>query len=205
MKYTLYTLFLLFFVTGCGSTSMPPKEESDATLPTTTVTTAEEQVDSIVDTDTDVDANTSTPPLPTQEYSTYSNDEIGISFQYQTGIGEPQENRYKEQELLGVSFVNKSDASVPFGLSPSEYPSLRTCADYLTNGFYDGDLKPQNCSSLRVDNRDIVILTFTQGKTNGPSKQIHLQTKKGVWNLSTENTALYTELEKIAQTIQFTE
>lgn len=201
MKYTLFSLTLItLFASGCGTN--PPNLE---TLTQDTKTTSTPVSVTSSDTQTPEPIPVPAPSSTSQTYNTYTNDELGISFQYQAGIGEPQENRYKEQELLGVSFVNTSDASVSFGLSPAEYPSLRTCADYLKNGFYDGDLKPQNCSLIQVDSKDVAILTFTQGRSNGHSKQIHLQTKQGVWNLSTEDAAFYTELEKIARTIQFTE
>lgn len=201
MKYTLFSLTLItLFASGCGTNPPNPEtpiQNTETTSTPVSVTTPDTQIPEPIP--------APTPSSTPQSYNTYTNDELGISFQYQAGIGEPQENRYKEQELLWVSFINKSDTSVRFSLSPSEYPSLRTCTDYLTNGLVDGDMRPQNCSPLRVDNRDMVILTFTQGRSNGPSKQIHLQTKQGVWNLSTADTVLYTEIEKIARTIQFTE
>ena len=132
----------------------------------------------------------------------YESEELGISFEYPTTLGKPQENKYKDTELLSVNFSNDKGTTSTIGLGVADYDTLRTCEDILSKGFYDGDLRASDCETLTINNKTVVLMTFGQSQFGAPSKRADFETKKGIWSFGVTDEKFYDDFLKIIKTLK---
>lgn len=141
-----------------------------------------------------------------QDWKSYQNKQLGISFQYPSKIGTAWENKYKE-DLFALKFLDAQGQPNGIELAPANYEKLRTCEDILSNGFNDGDRMPKDCVTLNIDNHTVVVFTYVAGGRSNSftnaSKSAQFQTNKGVWEFSTMNEGLYSDFMEIIKTLKF--
>lgn len=146
----------------------------------------------------------------TEGLNTYTNQDIGISFQY------PQNNKlfehyYQKQLLFAVKLFDQNENLLDITLAPTNEDTLRTCEDILTNGFNGGDYTPSQCESIVVDSRPMRVLTFGRDELPGEeshqlfldSRHIQFQSQQGVLEFSTATKNLYDDLLILAKSVKY--
>jgi hypothetical protein len=132
---------------------------------------------------------------------TYTNNELGISFEYPNTLGKATEFKDYYDKLSVVRIQGETNLPGDIELYYTESQSLTTCEDAFKYGFPGkGTSFPTKCETrINAKNKTIQVLEF---KENTNTKSILFQTQKGVWNLMTNDENKFDYLTQIGDSIK---
>lgn len=141
---------------------------------------------------------------PTPTMNKYSNQELGLSFEYPVSLGEAEEHTiYKSEDLYYVSFSNEPEhirfSSILSGSQISatdrimEFPECDTLLEQRNEG---GAYYATECSYLDGYDFPVLKLITPKSRFGKGSKTYLIKTKQGIWSLSATDASMYDILDQ---------
>jgi hypothetical protein len=137
------------------------------------------------------------------DWLTYQNEDLGISFQYPSTLGQAHEQTDANGKIRSVRLGSERISPEDMIFDQEDYDKLRSCEDVLAKGFQGKVVDyPSQCEMISTDNGTAQLIEFTV-PTGAKVKVVHLPTKKGIWRFISGNENLSDTLIQIAKTVKY--